>query len=299
MGIPRGTVRLLLDEARARPFHGRLLELGKMAVYATAGELERWAGAQGVALAPAGAVELSHQPELARLGCLSDRDLFRRLGFAAVESCDVSAWEGADHVVDLNLPVPATLAGRFDAVFEAGTIQHVFDQPQVFRNLHALLREGGRVIHGMAPSSNHVDHGFWMYSPTLFHDFYATNGWRIDAALFFEHRPFWHRGRYWSAPWKIRRYQPGCLDTLAYGGFRSRQVGLFFVATKLPGATADRAPQQSWFARHLEPARTAPQPPLSPLARALDPWLLLPLKGLKKRLERLLPRRLPPVVARY
>ena len=148
MGIPRGTARLLLDEARARPFGGSLLELGRMAVYATRAELERWAREQSSPLAPVADPALSHQPELAAAGCVDDRTFFRLLGCEHVESADVSDWEGADHVFDLNLPVPAELAGRFDTVFEAGTLQHIFDLPQVFANLHALLKEGGRVIHG-------------------------------------------------------------------------------------------------------------------------------------------------------
>jgi hypothetical protein len=302
VGIPRGTARLLLDEGRERPFTGALLELGRMTVYFTDAELARWAALQRAPLAapPPAGLELSHVPALADLGCLSDRAFFHRLGFASVESADVSAWEGADHVVDLNQPVPDALAGRFDAVFEAGTIQHVFHLPQVFANVHALLETGGRAIHGMAPSSNHVDHGFHMFSPTLFHDFYTANGWRIEASYFFEFFPFWHRGRFESGRWKIRRYEPGCLDHLAYGGFRGRQVALFVVATKLPGATGDRIPQQSWFARHaaeLAPPGV-PGPAPRPGARRLD-RLLVPLKGAKQRLMRLLPRRLPPVVARY
>ncbi len=300
MGIPRGTARLLLDEARERPFTGRLLELGKMTVYVTDAELERWARAQRTSLVELSEIEPSHVPALARLGCMSDRALFRRLGFAEVESSDVSDWEGADRILDLNQPVPAELEGRYDAVFEAGTIQHVFHQPRVFANIHALLREGGRAIHGMAPSSNHVDHGFWMYSPTLFHDFYSANGWRIESLFFFEFFPFWHRGRFHSTTWKIRRYQPGCLDHLSYGGFRGRQVGLFVVATKLAGATADRWPQQSWFARQLvsAPAGGSPARATAAATGTTDPALRL-LKHWKKRLERVLPRRLPPVVARY
>ena len=150
---------------------------------------KRWAREQRTPLAEVRDLALSHQPELAAAGCLDDRSFFRLLGCARVESSDVSDWEGADHILDLNLPVPAELRGRFDTVFEAGTLQHVFDLPQVFANLHALVREGGRVIHGMAPSTNHVDHGFYMFSPTLFHDFYTANGWRIEAEYFFEFFP--------------------------------------------------------------------------------------------------------------
>ena len=299
MGIPRGTARLLLDEAKARPFSGALLELGRMTVYVTNAELERWAREQGVALARVDPPALSHQPELARHVCLDDRTFFRRLGFDRVESADVSAWEGADHVVDLNRPVPSALAGRFDVVFEAGTIQHVFHLPQVFASIHALLKPGGRVIHGMAPSSNHVDHGFHMFSPTLFHDFYTANGWRIEAFFFFEFFSYWYRGRFHSTIWKIRRYEPGALDALAYGGFGrgvGRQLALFVVATKVDGATADRIPQQSLFVR-TPPAVGGPgesgEERLSPGA------LVLALKRWKKRLERLKPRQLPPIVKRY
>jgi len=300
MGVPRGTARLLLDEARVRPFSGRLLELGRMAIYCTEAEIRAWAEEQGVALADPGPVELSHLPELARQGCLSDRTFFRLLGFAEVESADVSDWESPDHLLDLNEPLPAALVGRFDAVFEAGTIQHVFHLPRVFANLHALLRPGGRVVHGMAPSTNHVDHGFYMFSPTLFHDFYAVNGWRLDAEWFFEFFPFWVRGRFDSPRWRIRRYQPGCLDHLAYGGFRARQVGLFVAATKVAGATAERIPQQSYFARfHAEREAEPEAGAASPVRPARPPGWLPLLKLLRARLLRLRSRRLPPVVARY
>ncbi len=184
----------------------------------------------------------SHVPNLAAIGCIDDHTLFRALGFDKVESLDFSSWEGADYIADLNRPLPAELHGRFDAVFEAGTIQHVFHLPQVLANIHALLKEGGRAIHGMATSSNHVDHGFYMYSPTLFHDFYSENGWRIDAAFFYEFFPYWHRHRFDSAPWKIYRYEPGCLDDLAYGGMGAAQLALFFAVTRSPGATARRGP---------------------------------------------------------
>ena len=299
MGIPRGTARLLLDEARERPFGGALLELGRMTVYVTEEELRGWAREQGVAISapdPRTPVALSHQGELARHGCLDDGSFFRLLGFDSVESADVSDWEGADHVLDLNRPVPESMHGRYDVVFEAGTIQHVFDLPQVFANVHALVKSGGRVVHGMAPSSNHVDHGFHMFSPTLFHDFYTANGWRIEAFYFFEFFSYWYRGRFFSTPWKVRRYEPGTLDALSYGGFGGRQVGLFVVATKLAGATGDRIPQQSLFARTPPALR---EPVSASSGRIAANPALWALKRWKKRLERLLPRKLPPVVRRY
>lgn len=307
MGIPRGVGRLLLDEARERPFQGSLLLLSRMTVYFTLGELRTWAKTQGVRLHEV-EPRPSHVANLAAIGCIDDVTLFRALGFSEVRSLDVSSWEGADFIADLNLPLPPELHGRFDAVFEAGTIQHVFHLPQVLANIHALLKEGGRAIHGMATSSNHVDHGFYMYSPTLFHDFYSDNGWQIDAAFFYEFAPFWHRHRFESAPWKIYRYEAGCLDALAYGGMGAAQLALFFAVTKKSGARADVIPQQSYFRRfwpEAEAEHAKAAPPVADRAllegpgwRAIDRPLLLA-KRFRQWLRRQLPRRLPPLHARY
>lgn len=316
MGVPRGTIRLLLDEARREPFRGSVLELGRMSIFATDAELARWAAEQRVSLADVPAPRLSHDPRLVELGCLSDDTFFRRLGFTTVETMDVSDWEKPDRVWDLNRPVPAEWHGRHDCVFESGTIHHVFHLPQVLANLHALLAPGGRVVHGMAPSHNHVDHGFHMFTPTLFWDWYTANGWRIDAAWWCEIEPYWFRSRFESPPWRIRRYRPGALDGHSYGGFGRRQVVLFFAATKLPGATADVVPQQSYYQRfwseearermdadaqrergarggalaRFEASLTG-RPTLSGLWRA---W-----KGLRSRIAHRLPRRLPPPDLRY
>src|SRR5690606_18503514 len=166
MGLPRGSIRLLIDEAKRRPFSGSVLELGRMSVFATDAQLSRWAREQGVELAPLERVELSHDPRLAALGCMSDVSFFRRLGFDDVVTLDYSDWEKPDLVWDLNQPVPTDWHGRYDCVLESGTIQHVFHLPNVLLNMHDLLAPGGRVVHGQAPSHNHVDHGFVMFSPT-------------------------------------------------------------------------------------------------------------------------------------
>jgi hypothetical protein len=241
---------MLLDEARERPFSGEVLQLGRSSVYFGVDDLRLWAREQRVTLAPVDEIELSHDPRLAATGCLSDRTFFRLLGFESVAALDVSPWEGADYVHDLNLPVPDELAGRFAAVFDSGALLHVFDIPAALANLHALLAVDGRVMLGMAPSSNHVDHGFYMFSPTLFHDYFEANGYRIEHELFFEFSAAWVNGRFISRPWRIFRYVPGCLDALSYGGLGAKQLGLFVVATKTAAASAGVVPLQSYFARH-------------------------------------------------
>lgn len=319
MGIPRGSARLLLDEAKRRPFSGSVIQLGRSTLYFGRDELEGWAREQGVRLAAGIPTRPSHDPRLARQGCIDDRTFFSLLGCERVESCDISDWEGADHVFDLNRPVPEALHGRFDVVLDPGSSLQIFDQPQLLRNLHALTAPGGRVIHVAVPSNNHVDLGFYMFSPTFYDDFYRANGWRIDTHLLCEYFPYWHRGRLYSAPWKIYRYEPGCLDHLSFGRFGGKQAAIFLVATKLEAATGDVVPQLGQFVRswqHFEEQRADPTAAAgelpgetSGLARLAErlfdrlPWLsrlYLPLKRLKERgRRRLLPPKMPPLVARY
>ncbi|HVS61901.1 MAG TPA: hypothetical protein VMT85_00230 [Thermoanaerobaculia bacterium] len=251
MGVARGSARLLMREAKQRPFGGRLLQLGRSSVYFTGPELEDWAHLDDFRLAPVDEPELSHDPRLAAAGCLGDRTFFQRLGFDRVESCDIADWEGAEHVFDLNGEVPPELEGRFDAVFETGTIVQIFDLPQVLRNLWKLLAPGGRVIHCAVPSNNHMDLGFYMLCPTFFSDFYSANGWRIDSHLLCEYFAYWHRGRLYSDRWRIYQYRPGMLDPLSYGRYGAAQAATFLVATKIEGATGDVVPQlgqyrQTW-----------------------------------------------------
>jgi hypothetical protein len=324
MGIPRGTARLLLDEHRQRPFSGSVLQLGRASIYFTAAELARWARWHGVALRPVGEVGRSHDPRLARQGCLDDRTFFAQLGFDEVRSCDISDWEEADYRLDLNQPIPEELKGRFDVVLDPGSSLQIFHQPILLRNIFELLKVGGRVVHAAVPSNNHVDLGFYMFSPTFFHDFYAANRWRIECEYLCQYFPYWHLGRLHSARWKIYRYQSGCLDHLSYGRFGGRQVAIFAVATRTAEATGDVVPQlgqyvESW--QEFDQRREDPEAVAGERAGAakgatlgarLAAWAerqfaahpalsraYLPLKGVKERLRRLLPQRMPPLVARY
>ena len=259
MGIPRGSARLLLLEAKSRPFSGTVLQLGRSSVYFTQSELEGWARRDGVELAPVGSVALSHDPRLARQGCLADTSFFEQLGFDAVESCDVESWEGADHIVDLNEPIPAELEGRFDAVFETGTIVQIFDLPRVLENLHRLVKPGGRIIHCAVPSNNHMDLGFYMLCPTFFADYYSANGYALEASFLCEYFAYWHHGRLYSDRWRIYDYEPGALDALSYGRYGGAQAASFVIARKSEGATAGVSPQLGQYRRawqkHAEPER--------------------------------------------
>ena len=292
MGIPRPVARLLMEEGRRRPFSGALLELGRCAVYLTAGELAEWARRDGFPLRADAPHELSHDPVLAAQGCLSDRAFFGALGFDRIESLDLLADEAPTFVHDLNRPLPGELRGRYDVVFDTGTLIHVFDQRAAFANLGSAVREGGRAIHSV-PSTNHVDVGYFMHSPQLFADFYAANGWQVETIRFCEFEPLWWRGRFEPPLWRAYDYAPGSLDGLGIGGFGARPAARWVVATRRPGATVDRVPLQGCS---RPPAPAARPPAATPSAPGPLDGLLRLAKRLRRRLARG-PR--PPLAGRY
>jgi SAM-dependent methyltransferase len=91
---------------------------------------------------------------------------FRALGFGEIETLDYAPYEGAGLVHDLNQPVPEEWHGAFGFIFDGGTLEHVFDLPQAFDNIFAMLAPGGRFA-AVTPLNGYPGHGFYQFSPEL------------------------------------------------------------------------------------------------------------------------------------
>jgi len=92
--------------------------------------------------------------------------MFEGIGFGKVESLDYSDYQGATLVWDLNRPVPEEWHGQFGFIFDGGTLEHVFDVPQAFKNVFNLLNEGG-VFAAENPFNGFPSHGMYQFSPEL------------------------------------------------------------------------------------------------------------------------------------
>jgi SAM-dependent methyltransferase len=171
----------------------------------------------------------------------NDVVFFKKLGFEEVLSLDHSGYEDADIIHDLNVPVPEELRGTFDFVYDGGTLEHVFDFPQCLRNVHYLLKVGG-IAAFSSPSHNHVDHGFYMFSPTIYWDYFHANGYRIVKANAFEYDRYQPNGE-----WIVYEYDPALFQPLDLGGWGRKPLGIWFVVEKLEGSTCDVIPQQGYY----------------------------------------------------
>lgn len=109
--------------------------------------------------------------------------VFKSLGARSIASLDVSTFEGAEFIHDLNQPIGADLKARFDLVYDGGTLEHVFNFPVALQNCMEMVREGGRFfLH--TPANNWCGHGFYQFSPELFYNvFCADNGFEEERMI--------------------------------------------------------------------------------------------------------------------
>jgi hypothetical protein len=118
---------------------------------------------------------------------------FRFLGASAVESIDYSHYENATIIHDMNKPIEEGIKGRFSAVVDAGTLEHIFNCAVAIKNCMELVKVGGHFV-GITPTNNFMGHGFYQFSPELFFAvFRAENGFEILKMIICED--------YEDAPW--------------------------------------------------------------------------------------------------
>jgi SAM-dependent methyltransferase len=94
-----------------------------------------------------------------------------KIGLGKVETMDFSDYEGAQHLADLSKPLAKKFHNRFDFVFDGGTLEHVFDIPQAFRNIFAMLKPGGIFV-SINGFTGWPGHGFYQFQPDLVWSFW-------------------------------------------------------------------------------------------------------------------------------
>ncbi len=248
MGIPKDSCVLLMKEYLRRPLSGSLLTLGVQDILFTKASLYQMAEQYNFPLKKSLYLKIATKRELSANGYLDDRELFRVLGFNEVLRLDYSDYEGADIAYDLNSDsLPEELYNRFDMIIDGGTTEHVFHVPNLLRTVYRMLKVNGRIVH-LSPSSNYMDHGFYMFSPTFFHDYYSANNFEINSIQLIRHSR--QRGK---EPSWILDYTPDCFDNIV--SERSGDAGdsylIACIATKTAKSTDGVVPQQGYYNKKM------------------------------------------------
>jgi len=98
-----------------------------------------------------------------------------------VTSIDLNGEDGA-LAYDLAYPI-RDLWGQFDVLTNFGTSEHVFDQVNVWKNIHNLVKPGGRFVHTLAKVATRDGHCDWFISPRFYQWLAENNGYSIETSF--------------------------------------------------------------------------------------------------------------------
>jgi hypothetical protein len=117
------------------------------------------------------------------------------LGATSVDSMDNSSYEEATIVHNLNEPTPASLDGKFDLVYDGGTLEHVFNFPEALRSAMRMVKVGGSFVSQQC-FNNMSGHGFYCFGPEVFfRSLCEENGFMVKNIRIYERYPCspWYR----------------------------------------------------------------------------------------------------------
>lgn len=169
----------MLAEHLYRPIHGRFLSIGKQTVSVSPTEIRDLFNQFGISTRrlddtiAEGSARTDRTTRKTRQS-IFDHDLIAAFSDATYDCLDRSEYEGANVIHDLTKPIPPELAGQFDFVYDGGCLDNIFDPTTALRNMAALVRPGGRLLHfnvGTAYAGAYLS-----FSPEWFFSYYAVNG---------------------------------------------------------------------------------------------------------------------------
>src|SRR5262245_1464431 len=137
MGLDINALKFLLDAKASGVSFERTVTLGRQGLFVEPPALADLARRVAPSLSDAEATAL-----LTRADGFCEPFL-ELLGAAAPASLDISAYQSATIVHDMNEALPQHLHASFSTVIDSGTLEHIFNVPQALRNCMEMVNLGG------------------------------------------------------------------------------------------------------------------------------------------------------------
>lgn len=158
---------------------------------------------------------------------------------------DVSAYEGADKIINLNMPISKDDHGIADMIIDGSTIDNVFNPAQALQNMGAILTERGRYI-GVNVTSLHCT-PYLAPTPQWFFDYFVFNGWADCQVILLV---FDNAGGYNSLMLDPMQITPG--PNVPVFPITTQQIGIYAFAEKRIESTTHKIPNQQHYRSDAE-----------------------------------------------
>jgi hypothetical protein len=112
-----------------------------------------------------------------------DEKLFHYLGATTVDSLDISDYEQATIIHNMNEPLAKKYDKRYTVVLDGGSLEHIVNFPCAVLNCMRMVAVDGHYI-SMVPSNNLYGHGFYQFSPELYAGILSpANGFTVERII--------------------------------------------------------------------------------------------------------------------
>jgi len=174
MGLGPFEAEFLLAEHQYKPITGRMLTISRQTVTMTPDKALELLRETNTPVRPEAKIAIDDKTRGHKTTqeLISDDSFYALFSDAKLSVLDVSDYEGADVIHDMNVPIGPDLEGQFDFVICGSCLDNIFDPVTAMRNLSRLVKPGGRLFSfewGAFPT------GYLGYSPDWFLDYYAVN----------------------------------------------------------------------------------------------------------------------------
>ena len=101
--------------------------------------------------------------------------LLTAMGAAQVDVVDISDFEGANLLADLNDPIPEAWHGTYSLVIDGGVTEHLINAAQCLSNAAAMVQVGGHLI-SITPANDQAGHGLYQFGPEFYYRLLFDSG---------------------------------------------------------------------------------------------------------------------------
>lgn len=193
---------MIVSEHAFRPIKGKILLTGRQSVVPSEQEVRDYLLEFGVEPKTID-VELDNDTREAKDGWITDSSFFSMFTDAEIHSVDVTDYENASIIHDMNFPIPDEYKGKFDFIYNGSVMDNIFNPTQFLINCSDLLAPGGRVIH--AESAALIGRSYNTFTADWFNDYYAINKFR-DCKVYYARLKWRVLGERWKI-FQLRSFQ--------------------------------------------------------------------------------------------
>jgi hypothetical protein len=192
MGLSCASAEMIIQEHLYRPITGKVLLIGRQNTDITPQawinllELYHLTPRIPLVLEKRGSLEHKTITLSDDTDRVADVTIFQSLSDCQIMALDISDYEGAEVVHDLNLPLPRKYRGQFDFIFDGSCLDNIFNVTQALFSMSEMLRPGGRLM--LYNTSNSHPTGYLQFSPDWIWDYFAVNDY-ADCKVYIHEFP--------------------------------------------------------------------------------------------------------------